>query len=201
MLDTRARKYLQKGFDTVAKKSFLIKIHPNAVTVLAFLLGITSAGLVAMGLYLPAVALLWLSGLLDVLDGTVARLTGKTSNIGAYLDLVFDRMVECAVIFGFYIALPQFAISYYLFYIGAMFNFSTFMLAGNLFKNTGKKSMHYDIGIVERSESFIFFTLMMIFPDYIFITLNIFNALMLLTGIIRMAKIIRHELGKESKRR
>ncbi len=196
MLDSNARKHVQKGFDLVARKSFLVKLHPNAVTVLAFMVGLASAGFVVAGNFVIALALLWLSGLLDVLDGTVARLTGKTSNIGAYLDLVFDRMVEGAIVFAFFFAAEQFAISYFLFFIGAMFNFSTFMLAGTLFKNEGKKSMHYDVGIVERTESFIVFSLMMIFPDYIFVTLNIFNFLMFLTGIIRITKIIRHELKK-----
>ncbi len=197
MLDTNARKHVQKSFDTIARKSLLIKIHPNTVTVFAFILGLVCAGFIISEKYYFALIFLWLSGLFDVLDGTVARLTGKTSKIGAYLDLVFDRMVECAVIFAFYFAMPQFAISYFLFFIGAMFNFSSFMLAGTLFKNEGKKSMHYDIGIVERTESFIIFSLMMILPNYIFITLNIFNFLMFLTGVLRMIKIVNYERTRD----
>ncbi len=196
MIDTNARKHVQKGFDVIAKKSLLIKLHPNAVTVCAFIVGVICAILIAKDNFLIALILLWISGGLDVLDGTVARLTGKSSKIGAYLDLVFDRMVECAVIFAFYFVLPQFAVSYFLFFIGAMFNFSTFMLAGTLFKNEGKKSMHYDIGLVERTESFIVFSLMMIFPNYIFITLNVFNLLMFLTGAIRIMKIINYEIAR-----
>ncbi len=192
MIDTKARGRFQRGFDKLSQKTGLTRIHPNAITVVALIFGLASATLLAIGYNYIAIILLWVSGLFDVLDGTVARLTGKSSPFGAYMDLVFDRLVEASVIIGCYILMPQFGMAYLLFFAGSMFNFSTFMLAGNLFKNTGKKSMHYDSGIVERTESFIVFCLLMLFPQYIFITLNIFNALMFTTGIIRMIKIYRY---------
>ncbi len=191
MIDTRGRKHVQNAFDNTAKFLKLIHLHPNVITTLAFILGIVSFGFLSFGYTIHALILLWISGLFDVLDGTVARLVGKTSNLGAYLDLVFDRLVECFIILGFYFFMPEFTLSYLIFFIGMMFNFTTFMLAGSLFKNTGNKSMHYDVGIVERTESFVFFSAMMIFPLYVPIILNVFNALMILTGIIRMSKIIK----------
>ncbi len=189
MIDTNARKSFQNGFDTLSKRSGLTKINPNSITVAALVVGLIAAAFLAIGNTFVSLILLWISGLLDVLDGTVARLTGKSSKFGAYMDLVFDRLVEAGIIIGCYIFMPQFALTYLLFFAGAMFNFSTFMLAGSLFKNNGKKGMHYDVGLVERTESFIFFSLIILFPSYIFITLNVFNLLMFITGIIRMRKI------------
>ncbi len=193
MLDTRARGYIQKCVDGFAKYSLLTKLHPNQITTLAFVVGVVSAGFIAFSKFPIAAVLLWVSGALDVLDGTVARLTGKTSKLGGYLDLVFDRMVEAAVILGFFFYAPQNALIYLLFFVSVLFNFSTFMLAGSLFQNEGKKSMHYDVGIVERTETFIVFTLMLIFPQYLEIFLLIFIALVFLTGIIRMYKIVMFE--------
>ncbi len=200
MIDSNARKYVQRSFDNVAKFLKIINLHPNTVTVFAFLLGVAACVLLSLGYNIHALVLLWLSGIFDVLDGTVARLTGKSSNLGAYLDLVFDRLVEGLIILGFYFFMPQFALSYLIFFVGMVFNFSTFMLAGTLFKNSGNKSMHYDVGIVERTECFIFFSAMMVFPLYIPYILNLFNALMILTGIIRMVKIIRFELKQKQDR-
>ncbi len=199
MIDTRVRKYTQSTFDNAAKFLKLINLHPNTVTVFALILGVVSFVFLCFSKPIIALAFLWLSGLFDVLDGTVARLTNKKSNIGAYLDLVFDRTVECLIIIGFYIFKPEFTLSYFIFLSGMIFNFSTFMLAGSLFKNNSNKSMHYDIGLVERTESFIVFSLMMIFPSYIFIFINIFNALMILTGIIRMTRIILFETRNNKK--
>ncbi len=198
MIDTTARKYVQHAFDKTATFFKLIHLHPNVVTILAFILGIVSCVFLSQGNTINALILLWFSGLFDVLDGTVARLTGKSSSLGAYLDMIFDRLIECFVILAFYFLKPEFALSYFIFFIGMIFNFSTFMLAGNLFKNTGTKSMHYDIGIVERTESFIVFSLMMIFPTFVPYFLNIFNVLMILTGIIRMTKIIKSQINIEN---
>ncbi len=192
MLDTNARKHVQKGFNSLAKGTGLYKLSPNSITVVAFIVGISSAVALALGETYIALVLLWISGALDVLDGTVARLTGKSSSIGAYLDIVFDRLVEGATIIGFFVFRPEFSLYYMLFFVGVLFNFTTFMLAGTLFKNNGKKSMHYDIGIVERTETFIAFSLMMLLPEYIYISLSVFTSLMFVTGIIRMHKIISH---------
>ncbi len=197
MLDTSARKHVQNSFDFTARKSGLIKLHPNAITTTALVFGVCACVALALKAPVAALGLLWLSGLLDVLDGTVARLTGKTSKLGGYLDLVFDRIVESCIIFAFYFYMPKFAVLYFIFLVGMIFNFTTFMLAGTLFKNNGKKSMHYDGGLVERTECFIVFSLMMIFPEYLFIPLSIFNLLMILTGIIRLAKVIKHESRRE----
>ncbi len=199
MIDSTSRKYVQSGFDRFAKVTRIHKIHPNKITVLGFVIGVLASIAVGYGALVVGLVLLWISGGLDVLDGTVARLTSKSSTLGAYLDLVFDRVVEGVLIFGFYIFMPENAIAYFIFFIGAMFNFSTFMLAGNLFKNKGKKSMHYDSGLVERTETFIVFSLMMIFPQWSFGALMVFNVLMILTGIRRMGRIIIHEMRKENK--
>ncbi len=196
MIDTKGRQYFQRSFDFTAKFFKLINIHPNVITIFAFLLGIVSCVLLSFGHTIYSLIFLWISGAFDVLDGTVARLTGKSSKIGAYLDLLFDRLVECFIILGFYFLMPQFALSYLIFFVSMMFNYTTFMQAAALFKNTGNKSMHYDIGIVERTESFIFFSLMMLFPQFIPIILNIFNALMILTGMIRISKIAKSEMKK-----
>ena len=193
MIDTRLRKPVQPAFDLLGKGLSRMNLTPNNITVLALIIGIGSA--IAIGLNHPilSITLLWLSGLLDVLDGTVARLTGESSNIGAYLDLIFDRMVEGAMIIGFFAWMPDLVWGLLIFQAGAMFNFTTFMLAGTLFKNDGKKSMHYDIGIVERTETFILFTLMILFPNFAFILIMIFNAIMILTGILRFTRVIRYQ--------
>ncbi len=199
MIDTKLRKYAQSGFDTAAKRLYLTKLHPNHITIFGFLVGMVSVVCLSYGYPVAALILLWVSGALDVLDGTVARLTQKKSQLGAYLDVIFDRMVEVFLILGFYFLKPEFVLSYFVFFIASMFNFTTFMLAGALFPNTGKKSMHYDGGLVERTETFLVFSLMMLFPAWIFISLNIFNALMIITGLYRMVRIIRYERKKGAK--
>ncbi len=192
MIDSKLRKKVQPAFDQAAMLLQKTRITPNQLTVFAFITGIIAGGAIGFNFYLVGVILLWLSGLFDVLDGTLARIQQKSSKIGAYMDLIFDRLVEAAVILGFYCSAPEHTMAYLIFFVGAMFNFTTFLVAGVLFNNNGNKSMHYDIGIVERTETFIFFTLMILFRVYIFPILMIFNAIMILTGCLRFYRIIRY---------
>jgi len=51
------------------------------------------------GLILGGVLLL-VSGFFDMVDGQVARFTGKTSKKGGYLDSMFDKIAETAIFLG-----------------------------------------------------------------------------------------------------
>jgi CDP-diacylglycerol--glycerol-3-phosphate 3-phosphatidyltransferase len=75
-------------------------VTPNMISV-AGLVGNGVAGLlVARGdLAAGGIVMLLASGL-DMLDGALARMTGKASPIGALLDSTFDRISEAAVLFG-----------------------------------------------------------------------------------------------------
>ncbi len=192
MIDSKYRKIFQPSFDAIGKAATKTKITPNQITTLALATGVSAGVLVAYNQFVAAGSLLLISGLLDVLDGTVARLTNKQSPLGAFLDMIFDRMVESAVVLGFFFLMPDFAFSYLLFFISVIFNFSTFTVAGALFKNTGKKSMHYDSGLAERTETFITFILMMVFPIYAGVILLAFTMVIFLTGIIRSYTIIKY---------
>ena len=80
----------------------LLRLHvaPNAVTLLGFLLSGGVAYLFATGSFRAGGALLLVSSLFDLLDGTMARLGGRASAFGALLDSVTDRLSEAAVLLG-----------------------------------------------------------------------------------------------------
>ena len=69
-------------------------VHPNLLTVLSAALNSLGAVWIAAGR--PLVAVVWfvLFAPLDALDGEVARLTGRTSRFGAFLDSTLDRVVD-----------------------------------------------------------------------------------------------------------
>lgn len=191
MLDTKYRKAIQPAVDLPAKLLCKTRIRPNHITSLALVTGIVSSIFIGFSFFITGLVLLWISGFLDVLDGTMARLKGQSSKEGAYMDLIFDRMVEAAVMLGLYFALPQYGVWYLLFLISALFNFTTFTVAGALYKNEGKKSMHYDVGLIERTEAFIGFSLVLIFPSFTWLVLLVLDGLIFLTGIARFYRILR----------
>ncbi len=191
MIDTKMRDFFQPAFTALSIPLVKAGISPNTVTGLAFVTGLSSGALVAEGQLAIGLTVLWFSGLLDVLDGTVARLSGSSSKAGAYMDLILDRMVEAAVILGFAWRFPESAFAYLLFFTAVIFNFSTFVVAGALFKNTGQKSFHHDVGLTERTETFLAFTAMGVWPEQIFGILMAFNLLVFYTGILRFVKVVR----------
>jgi phosphatidylglycerophosphate synthase len=76
---------------------------PNAVTVVATLIGFVSAVGFAMGTYAAGVAaalLFQLAAVIDCCDGEVARLTFTESPFGAWLDIAMDNLVHMAIFAG-----------------------------------------------------------------------------------------------------
>ena len=66
-------------------------IHPNVLTITGFL-GSTLTGIaLAVGSFFLAALLMILSGTCDILDGYVARKSGKMTRFGAFLDSTLDR--------------------------------------------------------------------------------------------------------------
>jgi CDP-diacylglycerol--glycerol-3-phosphate 3-phosphatidyltransferase len=76
------------------------RIDPNMLTVLSFLCGVASGAAFAFGRIFPAWILLVSSGVLDMIDGRVAELSGRTSRFGAILDSTLDRYAEFAIFGG-----------------------------------------------------------------------------------------------------
>jgi phosphatidylglycerophosphate synthase len=74
-----------------------LPLAPNAITLVSFAVAVAAAVLIACGWYAVAAWAVTLSGVLDILDGRVARRTGRTSHAGAFLDSVTDRWGELVI--------------------------------------------------------------------------------------------------------
>lgn len=70
------------------------KLSPNAVTIFGLLAHFPIAYFIATGKLSLAALLLVIFGLFDTLDGELARLQKRASNIGMFLDSATDRMKE-----------------------------------------------------------------------------------------------------------
>ena len=75
-------------------------VSPDAVTVAGLLVAFAAAGLVGAGYLLAGGLVLLFSGVFDMLDGALARATGRAGPFGALLDSTIDRVSEAAILFG-----------------------------------------------------------------------------------------------------
>ncbi len=92
----------RKAFEPLTSKiaACFTWVHPNAITYFSIVVAIASAYAYANKFWIWGGLLGLFAGLLDSLDGSVARKTGRTSKWGAYLDAIVDRYVEAIILFG-----------------------------------------------------------------------------------------------------
>jgi len=77
-----------------------VGVTANMLTVVGFLGNVAAAYLVATGELVTGGVLVLVFSAMDMLDGAVARATGKASPFGAMFDSVLDRLSEAAVLGG-----------------------------------------------------------------------------------------------------
>jgi len=78
-------------------------LSPNFWTVVGLGFALLSAIVYGLGIEFGLIiggVLLLVSGFFDMVDGQVARVTGKTSKVGSYLDSMFDKIAETAIFLG-----------------------------------------------------------------------------------------------------
>jgi len=96
--DSRTR--IKQVFEPIALGMGRLGLTPDGLTLIGF--GITVVGAIMLGLQLWLVGglIVFIGGVFDMFDGTLARATGKVSKLGAFMDSVFDRWGEALVYLG-----------------------------------------------------------------------------------------------------
>ena len=185
MLDTHCRKYIQPLIEVGADIAMKLGLTANGVTIIAMLLGLLSGVLVALGFNIAAVLVLWFSGYLDAVDGTIARKTKSSSPFGTVMDITFDRMVEGAVILGVAYKYAQFSFISLVLAVSIIISMTIFLTTGPLAENKGEKTFYYQAGLAERTEGFLMLSLMMLLKENAGVVINIFTGMVLFTAFQR----------------
>lgn len=195
MIEIYLRPYFQFFLiNPIAKK---ITFSPKKITYGACLTGILVAPTLILNFPKLAIFLLLLSGLLDMLDGSVARMTNSTSHFGSVLDIVSDRIVELAVIIGLFFVDPtHHAIGTLVMLSSCYLCVTCFLVVGVFTPNQFDKGFHYNPGLVERAEAFLFFIAMIVWPPYFSLLAWIFTGLVLLTSYLHIMQFFKLSNGK-----
>ncbi|WP_299815961.1 CDP-alcohol phosphatidyltransferase family protein [uncultured Jannaschia sp.] len=192
MLDAAARRLIDPPLDHAGRALAARGVGADAVTLAGLVLGLATAATIALGAPGWALLPLLLSRLLDGLDGAVARATRRT-DFGGYLDIWCD--------FAFYGAVPfAFALLDRSNALAAAFLLLAFYVNGTSFlgyaiqaekrlmatENQGLKSFYYSRGLLEGTETILFFVLLCLLPRYFVPLTVVFGSLCLLTAIGRV---------------
>ncbi len=98
------RDSLKPTLEKIGKGFASTGLSPNFWTAVGLGIAFLSAIMYGLGFGITSLIvggiLLLVSGFFDMVDGQVARVTGKTSQKGSYLDSMFDKIAETAIFLG-----------------------------------------------------------------------------------------------------
>jgi CDP-diacylglycerol--glycerol-3-phosphate 3-phosphatidyltransferase len=139
----------------VARLLVFLRITPNQVSWASLGFGFLAGACLAMGHFGFAAIFATVSGLLDSVDGMVARMSGLASDAGEVLDAVIDRYVEFFFLSGlviYYREIPVFQVLALLALLGS------FMVS---YSTTKAEALNVDPpkGSMRRSERAVYLTL------------------------------------------
>lgn len=96
-----ARKVVSGVIEPPARLLLRLRVSPDAVTIAGTVL--TSAvalALLPQGRFIPAVVIMLVLSMSDLLDGTMARMAGTSGPWGNFLDATLDRVADGAIFGG-----------------------------------------------------------------------------------------------------
>lgn len=100
MFTTRFEAWVRRHADSLMSVLGRIPVTPNQITVVGVALTFVAAVLAAFGYLRWAGVVLIFAGTFDILDGALARSSGRSYPYGAFLDSTLDRYSEGAIYIG-----------------------------------------------------------------------------------------------------
>lgn len=173
MLDGFMRPLIDPPLNALGRRLAGIGTRPDMVTLTGLALGLIAALIVALGHPAWALLPLALNRIADGLDGAVARASART-DFGGYLDITCDFLVYGAIPLAFVLADPAAngAAGGFLltsFYVNGASFLGYAILAekrGLTSSARGAKSLYFTGGLLEGTETIVFFAALCLWPAW-----------------------------------
>ena len=203
MLDRRMRTLIDPPLNAAAIVLARAGISANAVTASGGVLALAAAVAIALGHSGIGLALIIANRIVDGLDGAVARATrhrdARASDIGGYLDSVFDYLFYAAIPLAFALAdpvrnaLPAAAVLASFLLTASSFLAYAALAARSTISGDeqAKKSFYYSRGLIEGTETIAAFIAMAIWPQWFAAIAWTLAALCVVTAVLRSASALR----------
>ena len=191
-----------RGFTARVLKTILVRpvlrLHPNAITAIALLPGTAAAVCAAQRHWCAAIALFMTNRVIDGVDGAVARMTGKQSDLGGYLDIMTDFLVYAALPIAIWIGADHPDAWATVCLLAAFYvNAASWMYLSALLEKRGRSdatvtSIAMPTGVIEGSETIAFFVAFLALPQLSYRLFVAMAVLTLLGAALRLVWAIRH---------
>ncbi|PZX48213.1 phosphatidylglycerophosphate synthase [Roseinatronobacter thiooxidans] len=193
MLDRHIRPFIDPPLNRLGRQFALMGFSANMVTLAGLALGLAAALAIVFEAFILAVLFILASRLADGLDGAVARVRGVT-DFGGYLDITCDYVFYAAIPLAFIMLDPQshgvvgafLLLSFYV-NAGSFLGFAVLAEKQKMRSDAhGVKSLYFTGGLLEGTETIVFFLLLCLFPAA-FVPLALgFAVLCLVTAFARV---------------
>jgi archaetidylinositol phosphate synthase len=200
MLDTfltRTGSASDEALRAIARGLHRAGVTPNGLTCAALVSGLGAALLFSLDHGWWAYVVVLLSGLLDAVDGRVARMGPGPTPWGGVLDLICDRIVEAAILLGIAVPHPNWHLPALVLAATWYVNISVFLAVGAASDRVSAKVIDYPPGLLERSELLIFAFIVVAFPVLVPAVAYVYAVLEIITAAQRFRygrRILRAEM-------
>lgn len=195
MLDSRLRPLIDRTLAATSARLANAGVTANQLTGLGLGLGLAASAAIAVG-WIGLGGAMFLAGrIADGLDGAVARRTSSVSDLGGYLDIVFDFVVYAMIPLGFALYDPgtnALAAAFLLAAVvinGSAFLAFAVMAAKRGLSATaqGAKSLFFLSGLAEGTETIAFYVAFCLWPQHFALLACAFASLCFLSAFGRIA--------------
>lgn len=193
MLDRYSIKVVRQPLVFMANLCHQRGIKADTITLVGFIFGLFAFIAIVYQSYFIGLIFILINRIFDGLDGAIARIQG-ISDAGGFLDISLDFIFYSLIPFAFILAMPQenaIAGAFLIFsFVGtgtSFLSFATLASKRNIENPVYQsKSLYYIGGLMEGTETIVFFVLLCLLPQYFSQLAIIFALLCWVTTVNRI---------------
>lgn len=187
MLDGQFRQSIETWVKPIGQSVRRTGISADLVTVIGLVMAVACAVAIGAGALSLGLLLLILTGIPDLIDGSVAKATGSVTKRGAFFDSVTDRLTDGLLYGGvawYFTTQPGRLLPLLPFAVYISASFVSYVRAK-------ADALGFDArgGLIERAERFILLGLGLLFPPLLVAVMWVTLALNVVTAIQRFTKV------------
>jgi phosphatidylglycerophosphate synthase len=188
MLDNRLRTVKDILLIPIARQ--LYRIPPTLISLIGLFLGLGATVMLTQQQYAWAFMLWAFNRIFDGLDGAVARINDKQTDLGGYLDILFDFIIYGAVPIAIVVGQPSqsaflaLAFLLFTFYVNAAsWMYLSAILEKRNLANSGSQltAVKMPVGLIGGTETIMFYSVFILFPGQIVWAFSLMGLLVVIT--------------------
>ncbi len=193
MFDDQLRGVKEGIFTFVAKLGFG-RLPPLGLSLIGLVFGVLTAVALSQRLYVIGFVFWFFNRVFDGLDGTVARLSGKQSDFGGYIDILVDFVTYAIIPIGLVWGRPLpeaarsliFLLATYYVNAASWMYLSAIIEKRSLSRADDMTTVNMPNGLIGGAATIFFYTLFIVFPDYLALLFTVMGLLIAVTILQRI---------------